>query len=85
LVEIDGLNMTEEMAQWRPPLRTLLISTAAMIVAMMAHDGAARTCVACRMGPDDLAGLRAVEDLGALHRTASMDVERLRLDHGDDG
>lgn len=64
LIVIDGLMMTEQMTGWRPPLRTLLIATAAMIVATTAHDEAARTCVACRVDGDDVLGGNAVEQLG---------------------
>lgn len=65
LIVIDGLAMTDVMARWRPPLRTLLVSTAAMMVATTAHDGAARTCVACRVERDDVLGSTAVAALGA--------------------
>lgn len=65
LIVIDGLTMTELMARWRPPLRTLLVSTAAIMVATTAHDASARTCVACRVDDDDALGKTAVAMLGA--------------------
>lgn len=67
LIVIDGLAITNHMSMWQPPLLTLLISTAAMIVATSAHDGAARTCVALRVERDDVLGSTAVATLGA-HR-----------------
>jgi hypothetical protein len=65
LMVIDRLWLSKGVDAWRPPLGALLVATAAMIVATVAHDGHARTCVACRVEPGDDVADDAAETLGA--------------------
>lgn len=50
---IDALEIADTMAGWHPPLRTLLVATAMMVIATISHDPSFRTYVACRVDEQD--------------------------------
>lgn len=64
LVIINAPIIAGSMSGWRPPLRALLIATAAMIVATTANDSACRTHVACLEVAGDPLSVEAIDLLG---------------------
>lgn len=79
LMVIDRLWLSDEVDAWRPSLGALLVATAAMVVGIVAHDGHARTCVACRVEPgDDVASdAAATLDAWKLEAPASRKEPRM--------
>lgn len=78
---IDAVILGDEMCDWNPSVRALLIASAASLIATTAHDPRYRTYVACRVAENDHDLQEVVQAIGGRPLTAppGVDLGRFRF------
>lgn len=78
---IDAVIFGDEMRNWNPSVRALLIASAASLIATTAHDPRYRTYVACRVAENDDDLQEVLQAIGGRRLTAppGVDLGRFRF------